>query len=92
MTVSCPDGVVIRLVGPTFIYYITSNDYILFIKITHMKTEVMTHSPLRVAQQAHKEGSEATPFAGKTVVTIFYAIAFLALVMCLSYLFITGTR
>lgn len=36
--------------------------------------------------------NEETPLTGKTTVTIFLAIAFLALVMCLSYLFITGTR
>ncbi|HEX9511607.1 MAG TPA: hypothetical protein VF939_14055 [Puia sp.] len=56
-----------------------------------MKTEVLTHSANRVAQVAPKEET-APNFAGKTGVTILLAIAFLALVMCLSYLFIAGTR
>jgi hypothetical protein len=95
MTGLWPDGVVIRLVSPVFYSYITSNDYIFFIKIIHMKTEVLTHSANRAnraPQVARKEGTEAPDFAGKTGITILLAIAFLALVMCLSYLFIAGTR
>jgi len=56
-----------------------------------MKSQVLSHTANRVAPQARKEQIE-TPLTGKTAVTIFLAIAFLALVMCLSYLFIAGTR
>jgi len=75
-----------------YLLYYMQRLYIFLIKITHMKTEVMTPTHLRAAQRAHNEEAATPNFAGKTGVTILLAISFLALVMCLSYLFITGTR
>jgi hypothetical protein len=61
------------------------------LKFHRMKTEVLTNSANRAGRQAGKEETEL-PIAGKTAGTILLAIAFLALVMCLSYLCISGTK
>lgn len=57
-----------------------------------MKIEVLGHSANRLPKQAGKVETESPIFAGRTAVTILLAIGFLALVMCLSYLFISGTK
>jgi len=54
-----------------------------------MKTEVLTNSTAH-AREHNSENSTHTHFAGKAAGTILLAMAFLALVMFLSYLFING--
>ncbi len=57
-----------------------------------MKTKVLRHPSSRPLAGHAVEDDSDTLTAKKTTITIVMAIAFLALVMTLSYLFITGTK